>query len=77
LIRSKVHFHDRRFLPGDSSLSALGDDPAQLPGLASLRTIQAWQLERFGADKPMPIMLRDLKRCEVGQQCQLREGWVA
>jgi hypothetical protein len=34
-------------------------------------------LERFGADKPMPTMLRDLKPCDIGDslsgpQCQLR-----
>ena len=34
-------------------------------------------LKRFGSDKPMPTMLRDLKPCEVGNslsgpQCQLR-----
>jgi len=34
-------------------------------------------LERFGPDKPMPTMLRDLKPCEIGNslsgaQCQLR-----
>lgn len=34
-------------------------------------------LERFGADKPMPTMLRDLKPCAIGNslsgpQCQLR-----
>lgn len=33
-------------------------------------------LERFGADKPMPTMLRDLKPCEIGggtsgPRCQL------
>ena len=34
-------------------------------------------LERFGPDKPMPTMLRDLKLCDIGgatsgPQCQLR-----
>ena len=34
-------------------------------------------LERFGPDKPMPTMLRDLKPCDFGggtsgPQCQLR-----
>jgi hypothetical protein len=34
-------------------------------------------LDRFGSDKPMPTMLRDLKPCNVGNslsgpQCQLR-----
>jgi hypothetical protein len=34
-------------------------------------------LERFGPDKPMPTMLRDLKPCDIGNslsglQCQLR-----
>ena len=34
-------------------------------------------LERFGPDKPMPTMLRDLKPCNIGNslsgpQCQLK-----
>jgi hypothetical protein len=38
---------------------------------------RARPLERFGSDKPMPTMLRDLKPCDIGNslsgaQCQLR-----
>lgn len=68
--------HEQGLLP--SRRNGGGNDPAVLPGLPPLRAVQAATLlKQFGADKPMPTMLRDLKPCNVGNslsgpQCQLR-----
>ena len=36
--------------------------------VSPLRTVQAAALlTRFGPDKPMPTMLRDLKPCDIGK----------
>jgi hypothetical protein len=55
-----------------------GNDPLYCPECHRFAQFKrAKLLKRFGPDKPMPTMLRDLKPCDIGNsisgpQCQLR-----